>query len=180
MILHSVYFARKELPGSARTASRRGLIWKKGLRLADGFRAGENDDSGRGCPAFFHARLRRLHSRTVRGACPQPGGRAYSSHYRGGVREPALRRRFASDEGAAGKAGLCGDCGGSLSGEHSIFPAVAEGRPDEKDLEVMREFAGKVRGFCKRRNCGGERDRASGNPDYDASVFKAFLPSGRR
>ncbi len=70
---------------------------------------------------------------------------------------------------------------GAFLAEHSIFPAVAEGRPDEKDLAVMREFAGKCEKLLKEKDLWMEKEIAlPGNPDYDASVFKGvpFHPEG--
>ena len=70
---------------------------------------------------------------------------------------------------------------GAFLAEHSIFPAVAEGRPDEKDLEVMREFAGKCARLLQEEELWrGKEIALPGNPDYDASVFKGvpFHPEG--
>ena len=69
---------------------------------------------------------------------------------------------------------------GAFLAEHSIFPAVAEGRPDEKDLEVMREFAGKCARLLQEEELWrGKEIALPGNPDYDASVLRAF-PSIRK
>ena len=70
---------------------------------------------------------------------------------------------------------------GAFLAEHSIFPAVAAGRPDEKDRAAMKEFAGRCRELLAQKGLWEEKEIAlPGNPDYDASVFKgtAFHPDG--
>ena len=69
---------------------------------------------------------------------------------------------------------------GAFLAEHSIFPTVAEGRPDEKDLAAMREFAGKCAKLLQEEELWrGKEIALPGNPDYDASVSRAF-PSIRK
>ena len=49
--------------------------------------------------------------------------------------------------------------------EHSIFPAVATGRPTEGDLMGMRSFASSIKPPCKEAS-------VPGNPGWDSSAFR--------
>ena len=70
---------------------------------------------------------------------------------------------------------------GAFLAEHSIFPAVAAGRPDESDKAAMENFAQTCRGLLAKREQWENREiELPGNPDYDASGFKGvpFKPDG--
>lgn len=68
---------------------------------------------------------------------------------------------------------------GAFLAEHSIFPSVAAGRPDEKDKAAMAEFAAVCRTMLESSD-DYEEISLPGNPAYDASVFKgaALKPEG--
>lgn len=68
---------------------------------------------------------------------------------------------------------------GAFLAEHSIFPSVAAGRPDEADKAAMAEFAAACRTILSSNDIYAELN-LPGNPDYDASAFKgsSFKPEG--
>ena len=70
---------------------------------------------------------------------------------------------------------------GAFVAEHSIFPSVGTGRPDEKDKEAMTEFSRACERLLHRE--GTERFgeiHVPGIPGYDESSYKGFpiKPSG--
>lgn len=70
---------------------------------------------------------------------------------------------------------------GAFLAEHSIFPAVAAGRPDEKDRAAMTEFAEKCRQILADGNMKQYQEiEVPGMPGYDASAYKgvALKPYG--
>lgn len=70
---------------------------------------------------------------------------------------------------------------GAFLAEHSIFPTVAAGRPDEEDRSAMRVFAGRCRHLVERGAVWENRKiEVPGKTDYDPSAFKgvAFQPDG--
>lgn len=70
---------------------------------------------------------------------------------------------------------------GAFLAEHSIFTAVAAGRPDESDRDAMKNFAQKCGRLLEQKEIweNGELN-LPGSPDYDASAFKGvpFKPDG--
>lgn len=62
---------------------------------------------------------------------------------------------------------------GAFLAEHSIFPAVAAGRPDDRDRAAMEAFAAKCAQLLERGDFSqyGEIE-LPGTPGYDASAFK--------
>ncbi len=77
--------------------------------------------------------------------------------------------------------GFCVIAAGAFLAEHSIFPAVAAGRPDAKDKEAMAEFAAKCRGLLAERGIfQGMEIQLPGDPAYDPAAYKgvALKPDG--
>ena len=70
---------------------------------------------------------------------------------------------------------------GAFLAEHSIFPTVGAGRPDEKDKAAMAEFAAKCRSLLGQPDLWQDRElQVPGTLGYDALSFKGvpFKPDG--
>lgn len=70
---------------------------------------------------------------------------------------------------------------GAFVAEHSVFPAVAAGRPDERDKAAMKEFAVICASLLKVKNIGSFREiRVPGALEYDPLSYKgaSFKPTG--
>lgn len=62
---------------------------------------------------------------------------------------------------------------GAFLAEHSIFPSVGTGRPDDQDKEAMAEFAEKCRELLAKGNFQQYKEiEVPGEPGYDAASFK--------
>lgn len=63
---------------------------------------------------------------------------------------------------------------GAFVAEHSIFPSVAAGRPDEKDKGAMAEFTAACK-LLLEKDMGSFREiPVPGTPGYDESSYKGF------
>ena len=72
---------------------------------------------------------------------------------------------------------------GAFLAEHSIFPAVGAGRPDDDDKKAMADFAAECRNLlAKRESWQDEELRVPGTRDYDAASFGGvpLKPDGSR
>ncbi len=70
---------------------------------------------------------------------------------------------------------------GAFLAEHSIFPTVGAGRPDEKDKAAMVNFAAECRRLFDHPDLWRGKDlQVPGTPGYDALSFKGvpFKPDG--
>ncbi len=70
---------------------------------------------------------------------------------------------------------------GAFLAEHSIFPSVASGRPDEKDKAAMRKFAEKCSLLLKEKDTKEyEEIKLPGTPGYDGFSYEGvpFKPCG--
>lgn len=69
---------------------------------------------------------------------------------------------------------------GAFLAEHSIFPTVAQGRPDIEDYEFMKHFAEKCRSILSSDSWLNKFLTVPGMKDYDPSSFKGvpFHPDG--
>lgn len=64
---------------------------------------------------------------------------------------------------------------GAFVAEHSLFPSVGTGRPDEKDKEAMAEFSKTCKNILKRESKGKfGKIHVPGIPGYDESSYKGF------
>lgn len=70
---------------------------------------------------------------------------------------------------------------GAFLAEHSIFPSVGAGRPDDRDREAMTEFAQKCRQLLMKGNFQQYKEiEVPGEAGYDAMSFKGvpLKPNG--